>query len=190
MNTRNVSNSLRLMVLAAVTMMLGTAPLMAQQPRVSPPGVTGVVIDGNRVTVFYSRPFSKDPRTGAARKIWGGLVPAGKVWRTGANEATLLLTQQPIEIGGVTVPAGAYTLFTLPAEDGSAKLIINKQVGQWGTQYDDKQDLARIDLKKDTVDPAVDQFTITVERNPGGNGGLLRMAWENTQYSVPFTVKK
>ena len=60
------------------------------------------------------------------RQIWGGLVPNGKVWRTGSDEATLLITQKPIVINGTTVPAGAYTLFTMPNEDGSAKLIINK----------------------------------------------------------------
>lgn len=185
---------LRLPVSAAATLLLGTmllsaGPLMAQQKRLSPPDITGAVIDGSRVTIFYSRPYTKDPRSGAQRKIWGGLVPYGKVWRTGANEATLLVTQQPLDIGGVTVPAGAVTLFTLPAEDGSAKLIINKQVGQWGLQYDEKQDLGRVDMKKDTLDKAVDQFTMSVEKNPAG-GGLIKMMWENTQYSVPFTVKK
>jgi hypothetical protein len=176
-------------MLAASCVMLAAAPVVGQQKRVSPMDVTGTVIDGDRVTIYYSRPYTKDPMTGQPRKIWGGLVPYGKVWRTGANEATLLVTQQPISISGVTVPAGAYTLFTLPAEDGSAKLIINKQVGQWGLQYDEKQDLARVDLKRDTLDKPVDQFTMAVERNPGG-GGLIKMMWETTQYSVPFTVVK
>ena len=173
----------------AATILMGGAPLLAQQKRVSPADVSGAVIEGNRVTVYYGRPYTKDPKTGATRKIWGGVVPFGKVWRTGANEATMLVTQQPLDIAGVTVPAGAVTLFTLPQEDGSAKLIINKQIGQWGTQHDEKQDLARVDLKKDTLENAVDQFTMSVERNPAG-GGLLKMSWENTQYSVPFTVKK
>lgn len=175
---------------AAATLLLATTPLLAQQKRISPPDVTGAVIGGNRVTVYYGRPYTKDPKTGAPRKIWGGLVPFGQVWRTGANEATMLVTQQPIDLGGATVPAGAVTLFTLPAEDGTAKLIISKQVGQWGTQYDEKQDLARVDLKKDTLPNAVDQFTMSVEKAPDGNGGVLKMMWENTQYSVPFTVKK
>ena len=174
---------------AAAALLLGTAPLMAQQQRVSPPDVTGAVIGGNRVTVYYGRPYTKDPKTGAPRKIWGGLVPFGKVWRTGANEATMLVTQQPIDLGGTTVPAGAVTLFTLPNEDGTAKLVISKQVGQWGTQYDEKQDLARVDLKKDTLENAVDQFTMSVEKAPDGNG-VLKLMWENTQYSVPFSVKK
>ena len=175
---------------AAATLLVASMPLTAQQKRVSPPDLSGAVIAGNRVTVYYSRPFTKDPKTGAARKIWGGLVPFGQVWRTGANEATMLVTQQPLDVGGTTIPAGAVTLFTLPAEDGAAKLIISKQVGQWGTQYDEKQDLVRVDLKKDALPNAVDQFTMAVEKGADANSGVLKMMWENTQYSVPFTVKK
>ncbi|MBC8097660.1 MAG: DUF2911 domain-containing protein [Akkermansiaceae bacterium] len=180
----------RLLNIAIASAVLLTAfGAAAQQNRPSPPGVTGQVIDGARVTVYYARPNTKKAGSDEARKIWGGLVPYGKVWRTGANEATLLTVQKPVVIAGTTVPAGAYTLFTLPLEDGSAKLIINKQVGQWGTQYDEKQDLARIDLKKDTLEKPVEQFTMAIERNPDG-GGLLKMMWENTQFSVPFTVQK
>jgi hypothetical protein len=173
----------------AAAVLLGTYEVSAQQNRPSPAGVSGAVIDGNRVTVYYARPSSKNPRNQEERKVWGGLVPYGKVWRTGANEATLLTIQKPIVIGDTTVPAGAYTLYTLPQEDGSAKLIINKQIGQWGTQYDEKQDLARVDLKKETLDTVVPQFTMAIERNAAG-GGLLKMSWENTQFSVPFTVQK
>ncbi len=180
--------SVSLLLLAAVIALI-TVPLMAQPKRVSPADITGAVIDGSRVTVVYSRPFSKSPKTGEVRKIWGGLVPFGKVWRTGANEATLLVTQQPIAVGEAVIPAGAYTLFTLPAEDGSAKLIVNKQIGQWGMQYDEKQDLVRLDLKKDSLETAVEQFTMAVEKNPAG-GGLLKMMWENTQYSLAFTIRK
>ena len=134
------------------------APGTAQQVRParrSPHDTISTVIGdrrtGNRVTIVYGRPYTKDPRTGEERKIWGTLVPYGKVWRTGADEATLFITQRPIMFGQVTIPAGAYTLFTLPAEDGTAKLIFNKQLGQWGLQYDEKQDLARVDLKKEAL---------------------------------------
>lgn len=123
-------------------------------------------------------------------------MPYGQVWRTGADEATLLITQKPIELGGVAIPAGAYTLWTLPTEDGKAKLIVNKQVGQWGMNskdpkqvYDPALDLGRIDLKKEKLDSPVSQFTISVGANAAG-GGLLKLAWENTQYSTTFTVKK
>jgi hypothetical protein len=180
----------RLSQIALASVFLFSAlSVSAQQKRPSPPDVAGATIDGGRVTVYYARPSIKDPRTQETRKIWGGLVPYGKVWRTGANEATLLVTQKPLVFGETKVPAGAYSLFTLPQEDGSAKLIINKQVGQLGTQYDEKQDLARIDLKKESVEKPVEQFTMAIERNPSG-GGLLKMMWENTQYSVPFAVEK
>jgi hypothetical protein len=176
-----------LLLIAAI---LGLAmPLMAQQKRVSPHETISAVIDGNRLTVVYGRPYTKDPKTGEVRKIWGGLVPYGKVWRTGADEATLFITQKPIMLGDTAVPAGVYTLYTLPQEDGSAKLIVNKQVGQWGTQYDESQDLARIDLKKETLDKTVDQLTIGISKNKEG-GGLLKIGWENTQYSVAITAQK
>jgi len=172
--------------------LLSTLPVTAQQPRVSPHETVGTVVNGDRVTVIYGRPYTKDPHTGENRKIWGGLVHYGKVWRTGADEATLLVTQKPIVFGTTTVRAGAYTLWTLPNEDGTAKLIINKQVGQWGVgpgSYDSQQDLARIDLTKDTLTAPVDQFTISVSKNSDG-GGVLKLSWENTAFSVPFTVQK
>src|SRR6266851_4349326 len=139
-------------LIIATAAMACALPAIAQQKRLSPHETVSTVNNGNRITVVYGRPYTKDPKTGESRKIWGKLVPYGKVWRTGADEATLLITQKGIVLGKMPVPAGAYTLFTLPAEDGSAKLIINKQLGQWGLQYDEKQDLARVDLKKDVTD--------------------------------------
>lgn len=171
-----------------ITAFLSALPLMAQETRVnstgghSPHETTSRVVNGDRITITYGRPYMK------GRQIWGGLVPFGKVWRTGADEATTLITQKPIEIGGTTVPAGAYTLFTLPNEDGSAKLIINKEIGQWGIgpgSYDEKQDVARVDMKKETLDTPVEEFTMTVTRD-----GQLKMSWDKTQYSVSFTVQK
>jgi len=180
-----------LIVMAAI--IVSTLPAMAQRKRVSPHETINAVIDGNKLTVVYGRPYTKGPRTGEIRKIWGGLVPYGKVWRTGADEATLLTTEQPIVMGGTTIPAGTYSLFTLPVENGPSKLIVNKKTGQWGIPYDEKNEqtneLARIDLKKGALDTTVDQFTMAIENNPSG-GGLLKLMWENTQYSVPFTVKK
>jgi hypothetical protein len=126
------------------------------------------------------------------RKIWGGLVPYGKVWRTGADSATILTTEKDLVIGDTTVPAGKYSLYTFPAADGSAKLIINKKTGQWGIPYPpdtEKQELARVDMKKESLDASVDQFTMAIAPNTGG-GGIIKMSWEKTQYSVAFTVKK
>jgi len=174
-------------VLAAAALMMAL-PVYAQRGRTSPHEAAGGWIQGEggaraRVTVYYGRPFAK------GRTIWGELVPYGKPWRLGADEATLLVSDRSLQFGDVTVPAGAYSLYLLPQADGTAKLIINKQVGQWGTQYDEKQDLGRVDAKKETLNVPVEQLTIAVDRNPSG-GGLLKISWDKTQYSVPFTVQR
>jgi hypothetical protein len=94
-----------------------------------------------QVLVDYSRPSAR------GRTVWGGaLVPYGQVWRTGANAATQLVTSADLTIGGAAVPAGTYTLFTLPTADGG-QLIVNKKTGEWGTEYDAAQDLVRIPLR-------------------------------------------
>ena len=170
---------------------------LTRQTRTSPHETfTAFIKEGgtySSVMIVYGRPYIKDPKSGQPRKIWGGLVPFDQVWRVGADEATLLVTQQPLVMGGVDIPAGAFTLYALPATDGSAKLIVNKQVGQWGYGYSkttEANELARIDLKKDPLEKAVDQFTIVIEADPAGGGEILKLQWENTQYSVPFAVKK
>src|SRR4030043_2017000 len=89
------------------------------QARISPHDTISRVIDRtNRVTIYYGRPFAKDPKTGETRTIWGGLVPYNRAWRLGADEATLLITQQPIMIGNTEIPAGAHSLFMRPGEGG------------------------------------------------------------------------
>lgn len=179
-------------LLVVTALVLSALPLMAQQKRISPHETMSAMIDKNRITITYGRPYTKDPKSGEDREIWGTLVPYDKVWRTGADEATILITQKPLLFGDVTVPAGAYTLWTLPKEDGTAKLIINKQIGQWGVgsnSYDEKQDLARVDLKKDVTDKTADQFTIVIAKNPSG-GGTLKLIWSNTQYTTDFKVQK
>ncbi len=185
--------------LAVAATLAFSTPAMAQaakkkaRQRVSPHATITATIDGNELKLVYGRPHTIKPGTSEVRKIWGGLVPFGKVWRTGADEATLLTTKEPIEIGGYSLAAGTYSLFTLPAEDGTAKLIINKKTGQWGIPYnaaaEKANELASVDLKKTTLDTTVDQFTMAIEPASSG-GGELKMVWENTQYSVPFTVKK
>ena len=105
----------------------------------------------------------------------------------GADEATLLTTDKEITIGGSAIAAGSYSLFLLPEGTG-AKLIVNKQTGQWGTKYDEKQDLVRIDLKKQAADKLVDQFTMVVDQ--AGSDSALRLRWEDVQFSAPIAVKK
>lgn len=144
---------------------------------------------GNRITITYGRPFTKNPKTGEPRKIWGGLVAWDKADRLGADEATLLITQQPLLIGETTIPAGAYTLYIIPSETGPTKLAFSTNLGKWGVPVDESHDLARVELKKDSLEKTTDQLTLAIENNPAG-GGTLKIMWENTQFSVAFTVKK
>jgi hypothetical protein len=153
----------------------------AQEQRKSPHETVKATIDGATITVEYGRPLMK------GRKVMGELVPFGKVWRTGADEATTLTTDKELQIGGTIVPAGKYTLYTLPGQT-DWQLIVNKQTGQWGTEYDQKQDLGRVPLKKTTTSAPVEQLTISVDKNPAG-GGLLRITWENTALTAPITVR-
>jgi hypothetical protein len=161
-----------------------TAGMMTavQAQRASPHESVKATVDGATITVDYGRPYMK------GRKIMGGLVPYGKVWRTGADEATTLTTDKAIQIGGAAVAAGKYTLYTLPGEN-EWQLIINKQTGQWGTEYDKAQDLGRVPLKKSATSAPVEQLTIGIDKNPAG-GGVLKIAWENTELSAPITVTK
>lgn len=184
-----MTNRLLSLCLILPTFLLAASPLRAQEkPRVSPHETVSATMADTEITIVYGRPYTKDPKTGEARKIWGGLVPYGKIWRMGADEATILTTKKQITLGGTLVAPGTYSLFLLPDENGNTKLIVNKQTGQWGTKYDEIQDLARIDLKKETTDKPVDQFTITLDKTAAD--GVLKLSWENTQYSASIAVKE
>jgi len=169
--------------------MICALPVMAQQKRTSPHETISAVIDGNRVTITYGRPYTTKPGTTEARKIWGGLVPYGQPWRMGSDEATTLITQKPVVLGGKTIPAGVYTLYMKPSETGASQLVISTGLGGWGIPVDTTHDLAQVDLTKAALDKPVDQFTMGVGKNPAG-GGVLNLSWESTQFSVPFTVAK
>ena len=158
----------------------------AQQPedkskRPSPPGTAECAVNGKKVTISYSRPSLR------GRKM-ETLTPYGKVWRTGANEATTLTTQGDLDIGGAKVPAGAYTLYSLPSE-GNWKLIINKQTGQWGTIYHQDQDLARVDMKKTEIVVPVEQFTIALDQDSNDSCDL-ELEWEHTRQTVVAKAAK
>src|SRR6185369_5818865 len=96
--------------------------------------------------------------------------PFEKVWRLGADEATSLTVQKDVQIGGKPIPAGTYSLFLLPHSDKSASLVVNKQTGQWGTKYDEKQDLVRVDMKGEPNTSAPDQLTIAIDKGASGAG--------------------
>jgi hypothetical protein len=175
-------------LITTAVILAGALPVTAQERHVSPHETISAVISGNRVTITYGRPYTVKPGTTEVRKIWGGLVPYGEPWRMGADEATLLITQKPIELGGKIIPAGAYTLYMVPNETGASQLAISTHLGGWGVPVDTGHDLARVDLQKEALDKSVDQFTMTVQKNP--SGGVLKLMWENAQFSVPFTVQK
>ena len=182
------------LLLVAATLLAGVSPLAAQQKRVSPHesiyGRVGSQRNGALVSITYGRPFSTKPGTAEARKVWGGLVPWGEPYRLGADEATLLLTQVPLVFGETTIAPGAYTLYMVPTETGASQLVISSAIGKWGIPVDVTHDLVRVDLKKESLDKNVDQLTLAIDNAPDAGGGVVRIMWETTQYSVPFTVKK
>jgi hypothetical protein len=154
---------------------------------VSPHETISATIGGNTVKITYGRPFSKKPGTDTVRKIWGELVPWDKAWRLGADQATTLVCEKAIVLGGTKVAAGTYTLYMVPSEKGVSKLAISKTTGQWGIPVDEKNDLARVDLKNAPLAPQVDQLTLSLGPGSGANAGVLKIAWEKTQYSIEFT---
>jgi hypothetical protein len=154
----------------------------AQKPIVSPRDSVKINFNGKSIAINYGKPSM------LGRKIFGAFVPYYKVWRTGAGAATVLTTQADLEVDGAVVPRGAYSLYTLPAED-RWKLIINKQTGQWGTTYMPQLDLARIDLNIKKLKTPVEECTFKLEKNSNGSG-TLKIEWENTSLSVPFHISK
>ena len=145
-----------------------------------------------RIIIDYGQPHAR------GRAIVGQLVPFDTPWRTGANEATSLVTDADITIGGAVVPKGSYTLYTLPSRSGW-KLIINKNTGQWGTDYLPEHDLARVDLRTRRLQEPLDSFSIwlvpDVERNAEGgiaggmSRGVLRMAWGDVEVSTDWSLR-
>ncbi len=138
--------------------------------------------DGKTITVDYGAPSMR------GRPIMGTLVPYGKVWRTGANEATGFVTDTDLTVGDTKVPAGKYTLYTLPGEN-AWQLIVNKQTGQWGTTYNQDQDLARIPMKVEKTSAPVEMMKISFDGS-GGSSTTMNIEWENTKLSVPVKEAK
>jgi hypothetical protein len=149
--------------------------------QMSPPDTAKETINGANVVVAYSRPLKR------GRIIFGNIVPWNQVWRTGANAATMFSTDKDLVFGTTVVPAGSYTLWTVPTPTG-AKLIFNSETGQWGTDYHADKDFVRVDLTGRQISPAVEQFVIGVA--PRGTGGVISFSWDDRQYSAPFTVKQ
>jgi len=122
------------------------------------------------------------------RTILGAVVPYDRVWRTGANEATTIIFDKDLTIGGAAVPAGSYSLWTIPKADGTVQLVVNKQHGQWGTDYDPAQDLVRVPMQSSTAPAPQENFAINI--TGAGNTGALRISWDAFVWSVPITAKQ
>jgi hypothetical protein len=146
------------------------------------PAKAKVILPNATVTIDYCAPSIR------GRTIFGGLVPYGEVWRTGANAATTLKTTGTLQIGDLDVPAGTYTLYSLPTADGW-KLIVNKQTGQWGTVYDKAQDLGRVQMSAGSTAVPVETFVIDFEKTIGQTAEL-HLKWAGVDASVLITAVK
>lgn len=165
---------------------LCTATISAQKTTNVHPGKGGSphvrtewTIDGANISIEYGRPSLK------GRTVGKDVAPYGQIWRAGADEATTLKTDKPLKFGNVSVPAGTYTLFTLPNEK-QWQLVISKQTGQWGTVYTEGQDVGRVPMTAGHAPTMPEQLTYSIDDTP--QGGTLRLEWGHTSVSVPFTV--
>ena len=151
------------------------------QQQLSVRDTTRATIGGATFSVDYSRPLAR------GRTLLGDVIAYDRVWRTGANAATQLSVSAPITLAGLSLPAGKYTLWTVP-HLGGVDLIVNRQTGQWGTGYSRARDLGRAAMKSDSVSPPVEKFTITIEPT-GARQGSLVMAWGTFRWTAPILVQ-
>jgi hypothetical protein len=154
------------------------------KPLASPAAQTDVTLDGATITIHYNSPAMR------GRVIMGGLVPYGKPWRTGANPATSFVTTGNLKIGTLMVPAGSYTLFTLPGAPGTPwKLILSKKTGEWGIPYPEGNDLGRTEMHLAKLPSAQESMSITFE-NTKKRSTELHVKWETTDVSVKIEAAK
>ena len=177
-------------LLACTGLIVAATVVLAQQNApASPPETATATIGGKTVTITYSSPRVN----GRAGHIFspGGLIshdPHYPVWRAGANAATTLHTDANLKIGGLSVPAGTYTLFVDISDPDHWKLIVNKQTGEWGLRYDKTQDLGETDMTMSNPGKIVEDLAYTITGN-GASKGTITLAWENRQASVPVSVE-
>ncbi|GAB3491055.1 DUF2911 domain-containing protein [Spirosoma knui] len=143
----------------------------------SPESIAEIDQNGFHVKVDYCQPYKK------GRKIFGGLVPYGQVWRTGANEATVIEFNQDVAVAGQPLDKGEYSLWTIPSEQGWIA-IFNRETGQWGTNYDQTKDVLRVPIVSRKHSPPAEQFYITFV--PASNGTDMVLAWDETEAIVPI----
>lgn len=166
-------------VFASVALLAGTS--LAQKPLPSPPAQASVTLAGKTVIIHYNAPSLRGRHVGGP-----DIVPYGEVWRTGANPATALQTPVPLHIGNLLVPAGNYTLYTLPTKD-KWMLIVNRQTGQWGTVYNQGQDLGRVEMKSHSLDGAQELMSISFE-DIKKDSAELHIRWDKSDESVKIST--
>jgi hypothetical protein len=172
-----------IVVISLIVLLFGVFKYMQfQTKKASPEATVEYKKDGKELSVFYCRPSKKD------REIFGGLVPFGKVWRTGANEATTFSTNKDLQIDGKTLAAGKYTLWTIP-DKNEWTIIWNKKQYGWGVDFNSvptreaDQDALQVKVPVETVSSPTELFTIAFEEGDSLN---LVLAWDKTKVSVPL----
>jgi hypothetical protein len=174
------------MVIVAVSLVSAQEPGAKKKAPLSPPATTSVTFGDKTLTIKYSAPSVR------GRKMFGegGIISKDRtypVWRAGANSATAFHTDADLDIKGLAVPKGDYTIFVLVNAD-PWQLIINKQTGQWGLAYDQKQDLGRVPMDMSKPAEPIETYKMTLS-STGANSGKLQLEFESFIASVPFTVK-
>ena len=183
---------LRRMFLGLTAGLILTAPAVAQmdgmsmapqngKKMLSPPATANVTLAGQTLTIKYNAPSLRGRHLGGPE-----LVPYNQIWRTGANPATTLITPVPLHIGKLLVPAGEYTLYTLPTAE-KWMLIINKQTKQWGTEYNQGQDLGRVELENNKMKSPQEIMSISFD-DIKKESATLHIRWENADKSVKITT--
>ena len=175
----------RLPLVAAVAIVAASVAFVAgaraSAQRASPHESVSESVGRATISVTYGRPYMR------GRAIFGALVPYGRVWCPGDDEATVLQSDRDLQFGTLTVPAGPHTIWMLPTEDAWT-LIVSKQPSGFHTRYPATSDLGRIDLQKHTLPSPIEQLTFVIRETAGGAGGTLTMRWATTEVSAPFTV--
>jgi hypothetical protein len=184
MNTlmQSAGFQLRFFLFPVVLTSLVCSGVLAQSPVVAPRDSMRTVFDGAKIVVVFGKPSVR------GRRIFGDVVPFYKVWRTGTGAATIFRTEADLEMDGAIIPRGEYSLYTIPAES-RWKVIINKQVGQWGTEYHPEMDLARVEVDAQRLSKHVEDLSLRIDKT-SGDEGALRLEWEQTAIAVPFKVSQ